>query len=185
MKKILITTVLLINSFFVLAQRPDFAAKKAKFDSLKGQAAPDFEFLNLKGEKIKLSNLKGKTVIINFFFTACAPCVREIPFLNSLVEKYNNENIKFISISRWEDAETLKPFLEKHPIKFDIIPSVFKGEESQMKLFAENIYHVMLYPSLVIIDKEGIIRHTQVGYIPAYEETFLKELDNIILNVQK
>lgn len=184
MKKTLITILLLLNCFFVMAQRPDFEAKKAKFDSLKGQAAPDFEFLNLKGEKIKLSELKGKIVVINFFFIACPPCIKEIPFLNSLVDKYGNENIKFISISRWDDIKTLKPFLEKHPIKFDVIPSVFKGEESQMKLFAENIYHVMLYPSLVIIDKEGIVRHTQVGYIPAYEEGFLKELD-IVLNAKK
>lgn len=177
-----LTTVFLIMLFtnIVMAQNPNFEAKKAKFDSLKGQAAPDFDFSNLKGEKIKLSELKGKVVIINFFFTNCAPCVREIPFLNSLVEKYGNENIKFISISRWENTEQLKPFLAKNPIKFDIIPSVFKDKESQMKLFAENIYRVMLYPSLVIIDKEGIIRHTQVGYSPAYEETFLKELENTL-----
>lgn len=180
MKKILISTFLLINSFFAIGQANDFETKKAKFNAIKGQTAPDFEFLNLNGEKIKLSELKGKVVIINFFFTACAPCVREIPFLNSLVEKYGNENIKFISISRWEDAEQLKPFLAKNPIKFDIIPSVFKDGKSEMQLFAENTYHVMLYPSLLILDKNGVVTHTQVGYVPAYEEAFLKELENTL-----
>ncbi len=182
MKKIFIFTLLCLNFYLLMAQNSDFATRKAKFEALKGQQAPDFDFLNLAGQQVKLSELKGKIVIINFFFTACPPCVREIPFLNSLVEKYGNENIRFISISRWEDAEQLKPFLEKNLIKFEIIPSIFKNGESQMKLFAENIYHVALYPSLLIINKDGVITHTQVGYLPDFEATFLEKLKETLNN---
>src|SRR6185312_613814 len=55
-----------------------------------GSEAPDFTVADLNGKMYKLSDLKGKTVVLNFWFTTCAPCVTEMPELNRLIEKYKN-----------------------------------------------------------------------------------------------
>ena len=59
-------------------ERPDYAIK-----------APDFELRTIKGDIVKLSDLKGKVILLNFWGTWCGPCLQEIPDFNRLYSKYN------------------------------------------------------------------------------------------------
>lgn len=79
------------------------------YDNLKKysdhQPAPDFEFENIHGAKVKLSNLKGKYVYIDVWATWCGPCKREIPFLTTLETSFAGKNIHFISLSVDKQAD--------------------------------------------------------------------------------
>ena len=66
--------------------------------------APNFKLSNLDGETISLDNFRGKTVLLNFWATWCAPCRLEMPAFQSLFEK-NSENLTVIAVNNAEDPE--------------------------------------------------------------------------------
>ncbi|MFN7115181.1 MAG: TlpA family protein disulfide reductase [Saprospiraceae bacterium] len=116
---------------------------------LLGAKLPEFELTDMNGNTINTNNIKGKINIINFWFIHCAPCVEEIPDLNTLVQKYNRSDINFLAIVR-DQPEQLQEFLKEHPFHFTILPN---GTD-----VTENQFHLMWgYPFTLITDKENRI----------------------------
>ena len=96
MKYIKITIVtILFNIFSSL----NITAQSKVENSLIGMNAPVFSVKDIQGNKKSLNSLKGKIIILNFWFIECKPCVREMPELNNLVKKYKNDNVEFIGFS--------------------------------------------------------------------------------------
>src|SRR5258708_8850388 len=88
-----------------------------------GKPAAVFTAKTLDGKSVSLTDLKGKIVVLNFWFIACAPCVAEMPDLNNLVEKYRSrDDIVFLAPAS-DDAKHLSDFFQKHSFKYQIIPS--------------------------------------------------------------
>jgi len=120
-------------------------------DCLIGYELPDFAATTLAGNNITNKSLKGKLTIINFWFTACRPCVAEIPGFNDIVDKYGSDKLNYISIGR-DDEQEVNDFLIKHPWKFDHIvdaESLIKGEFMFMWGF----------PTTFLVDESGKIIH--------------------------
>jgi thiol-disulfide isomerase/thioredoxin len=67
---------------------------------LVGCEAPEFDVVAVDGKRLKLSALKGKVVVLNFWFIGCAPCIAELPALNKLVDEYKGEDVVFIAFGR-------------------------------------------------------------------------------------
>ncbi|KXH83513.1 TlpA family protein disulfide reductase [Chryseobacterium kwangjuense] len=115
--------------------------------------AKDFTVKDVKGNVYKLKDLKGKIVVINFWFTKCKPCLIEIPELNKLVDKYSTKEVVFLGIT-YEEKEILNNFLNKQEFKYNIIPS------------AKNIislYNVNGYPTHLIINQDSKITFSATG----------------------
>jgi thiol-disulfide isomerase/thioredoxin len=121
----------------------------AKKDSSK--IAPDFDVVSLKKEKLKLSELKGKIVVLNFWFTGCGPCKVEIPELNKLVDKY--KDVVFIAFSL-DEEKRLKSFLKKTIFNYHVIPESDKIAKD---------YQISLYPSHIIINQKSEIYYKSIG----------------------
>lgn len=120
-------------------------------DCLIGYQLPDFEATTMDGKKISNHSLKGKITIINFWFTACRPCVAEIPGFDHIIEKYGRDKLNYISIGR-DSKEEVSEFLDKHPWRFDHIvdaESLIKGEFMFMWGF----------PTTMVINEAGEIIH--------------------------
>lgn len=84
-----------------------------------GEVIPDLDFRTLEGKAIKLSELKSKIVVINFWATWCAPCVRELPSLQQLANEYSSQGLTVVGVNMDEDPNVvLAPFLAKHEVKF-------------------------------------------------------------------
>lgn len=108
---------------------------------------PDFRSLDIDGNIIEKSGLKGKVVVVNFWFVGCAPCEMERPELNGLAKIYqDNDIVKFISFAR-NDTNQLRSFLKDHPFLFRTIAT----EKDEIK----NRFSVNEYPVTIIIDKYG------------------------------
>ncbi|WP_176852126.1 TlpA disulfide reductase family protein [Mucilaginibacter sp. OK268] len=120
-----------------------------------GQQIESFTTSDMNGKKVKLKDLRGKVVMLNFWFIGCPPCRKEIPELNKLVELYkDNPNVVFLAVAldaRWD----IKDFLKTTPFNFDII--------DDGRLIA-NIYKIHLYPTSVILDKEGKVAFHTVSF---------------------
>jgi peroxiredoxin len=115
--------------------------------------APDFEVKTLEGKVLKLSSLKGKAVVLNFWFVGCAPCRVEMPGLNTLTEEFKDEDVVFIAFAL-DNAEALQEFLKEKEFTYQIIPDGGK---------IVSLYGVKVFPTHVLINKKGEIEFTLTG----------------------
>ena len=128
-------------------------------NKLIGQPLPDFTFKDLEGKILKLSDLKGKPIIINLWFVECPPCIAEMPTLNSIKERYSNTDIQFLSMT-YETKIKVQKFLKERKIEFRIIPDIGKYAD----ILASN------FPQTIFVNREGVITDVQNGMIPIYDK---------------
>lgn len=118
-----------------------------------GFELPHVAVTRLDSSTIDLTALRGKPVVINWWQTFCGPCIREIPELNELVEKYAGHDVEFLAIADNEMAE-LTPFLQKHPFSYDIA----LADDEAVRIFGQ------AYPRHVVIDRAGKVAYDYLGY---------------------
>ena len=119
-----------------------------------GKKSPKFSFRTIDGRKIKSKDLLGKVVVLNFWFTTCAPCKKEIPDLNRLKKEFEGKDVEFLAIALDEEYK-IASFLKKTPFTYGIVDS---GDWLKSK------FGVTAYPSNIIIDKKGVIQFYKIGY---------------------
>lgn len=87
-------------------------AFQANKTNLNEKSVPNFTFIDIHGDTISKSNTIGKVVVINFWFSTCKPCISEIPELNEVYEKFQNDtNVVFAAVT-YENRKTVKKFLK-------------------------------------------------------------------------
>jgi peroxiredoxin/outer membrane lipoprotein-sorting protein len=119
-----------------------------------GKPAADFVLKNLDGEPIRLSDFRGKIVVLDFWATWCPPCRHELPTINKLAEQLREKDVVFLGIND-EGSSTVKSFNKKHEYTFTTL------EDTSRKIHRQ--YQANAIPSVFIIDKDGIIRKHFVG----------------------
>jgi len=127
--------------------------KQKRPGSEEKEMAPDFDVTALEGESLKLSALRGKVVVLNFWFIGCAPCRVEMPGLNTLTDEFKDEDVVFIAFAL-DDADALREFLKVKEFKYRIIPKSGKAVID---------YGVKVYPTHVIINKSGQVEYMLTG----------------------
>lgn len=125
---------------------------EAYFES--GEKALDFIVSDLEGNTTKLKELRGKVVVLNFWFTKCGPCVMEMPELNSLVEEFKDKDVEFLSIT-FDKKKLVEQFLETHKFKYRI------ASNSNDVI---TMYGVQSYPTNIVINQKGEIVLKELGY---------------------
>ena len=130
---------------------PDAESEGIKIDEI----APDFTLQNSAGETVRLSDLRGKSVVINFWATWCGPCVREMPALQRYQDKY--PDFVLLGIDEGEKAEEVRKFTDKMKITYQILVDE-KGTVA-------NLYKVMIMPTTYFVDKDGVILARHFGYM--------------------
>jgi thiol-disulfide isomerase/thioredoxin len=119
-------------------------------------AAPDFALRTLNGQEIRLSDLRGRVVLLDFWATWCAPCREAIPHLISLQKNYREKGLEVIGMNVDKgDVETVRRFVTSMDIPY---PIALTSEEVSRK------YGVSALPTTILIDKEGKIRQKFLGF---------------------
>jgi peroxiredoxin len=154
-----------IPSYYTLK---DYVPDKGKELLAKDMMAPSFTLPSLTDEPISLNSLKGKLVLVDFFFKGCYPCMQAVPSLQALHEKYKDRGLRIIGIDPYDKKEHgIAAFLAKRGVTY----TVLLGGKDVAK-----DYHVSGYPTIYLIDRQGKIIHSQVGYGKVTEA----ELEKII-----
>ena len=88
---------------------------------VKGRAAPDFELQRLDGTTLRLSSLRGKAVVLNFWATWCAPCKVEMPWLTELQKQYGPQGLEVVGVAMDEQTEKVGPFAKEVGAEYTIL----------------------------------------------------------------
>ena len=121
---------------------------------IKGKRMPDLFLQTISGKTIKTKKLSGKVLVINLWYTGCAPCVAEIPALNKLVKEYNDKNVVFLAIARDTKEKLNSQFLPAHKFDFTIVAD---GDNVIDKIGQTG------FPTTYVVDKNGKIRDAWIG----------------------
>jgi len=117
--------------------------------------APDFVLNDASGKPVRLSDLRGKVVLLNFWATWCAPCRVEIPWFVEFQKTNQDAGFTTLGVSLDEDGwDAVKPYIDQHKINYPVM--VGNDDLAQM-------YGAASLPTTFIIDKSGRIAATHVG----------------------
>jgi peroxiredoxin len=119
-----------------------------------GRESPNFTVTTFDGQIFKLSDFRGKRVVVDMWETWCGPCIQEIPHFNQLRTAVPEDDLVLIGISR-EEESVVKPFLKKHEMLYPVAAA-----EDLPDPYA-NVYVI---PTTFFIDRNGVIQSVLVGY---------------------
>ena len=138
-------------------------------DQWKDKPLPEGNFLQMIDGSVKsFSDYKGKLLVINFWYINCGPCIIEMPYLNDLVNKYQNEDVQFLALS-FDTVPDIKSFLQKTEFIYE------HGSISRSLMYD----FTPVSPGHFIVDKDGIIRDIIIG-APRNTEIIFDKLVNLI-----
>ena len=165
--------ILLVLLLVMVVHLPYCTEKKN--DSLNShlQSAPDFVLTDLNGRSGKLSDYRGKVIILDFWATWCAPCRILIPLFRDLYSKYKDSDFEVIGVAMDRGgAKVVKPFVEKHAINY---PNFIGNEEVATKYGG-----LRGIPTTFIITKEGRIYKKYVGVPPNPRSVFEADVKSLL-----
>lgn len=126
-----------------------FAETHYQYFKMEGKPIPDFNFTDLNGKIYNPETTNGKIVVLKCWFIRCFMCVKEMPKLNDVVEKYQNrKDFVFISLA-YDNKEQLKQFLKKTKFDYAVVPVSEQYFEEKLKIYS--------FPTHFIVSKKGVI----------------------------
>lgn len=135
--------------------RPVRAAVKPQKDR---KPAPDFSLKDVHGRTVKLSDYKGKVVLLNFWATWCGPCKIEIPWLIDFEQRYKDRGFAVLGISMDEEGwDVVKPYIERRKVNYRVVI----GNDEVADLYGG----VASLPTTFVLDREGKIAGVHVGLV--------------------
>lgn len=136
-------------------------------------AAPDFTLASLEASStISIDDFRGQVVFLNFWATWCAPCVAEMPAMQTLYERYRDDGLVVLAVNVREDEATVQEFIDRlgvtYPIALDRAGEV------------TNLYNVRGFPTTMIIDRGGNVIGVKLGYHDWDEEATMNAFGEIM-----
>lgn len=137
-----------------------------------GSPAPDFELAARDGGKVRLADLKGDVVMINFWASWCGPCRQEMPLLAQLQAKYEPLGFQLLGVNVEPDSREALAWLQGVPVTF---PILFDTASEVAGRFG-----VQGMPSTVFVDRAGNVRYVHQGYKPGDESKYADMIRSLV-----
>lgn len=162
-KKIILATWVVCLSFIFIGQ-----ASASSF----AHPAPDFTLKSREGKNIKLSELRGQVVMLNFWASWCGPCRQEMPALEKLYQRYSPVGFTILGVNTETDSEEALDWLKDMEISFPILLDTMNQ--------ASELYSVMAMPTTILIDRDGNMRYMHKGYVPGVENEYQEQIRTLV-----
>lgn len=129
-----------------------------------GEKAPDFQVETMDGEKVKLSDYRGKKVFLNFWATWCPPCKAEMPYMQSFYEE-KQENVEVLAVNLEESASKAKDFADQYGLTFPVLLD-HSGAVAE-------VYDIYTIPTTYVLNEDGTVHQKIIGPM---DEAMMKDL---------
>jgi peroxiredoxin len=161
MKKVLAISLLVFLVGYAIFQAIN--PTNAKVGITEGNIPPDFELMTLDGEKMSLSSLEGKKVILNFWATWCPPCRKEMPDMQKIHDDYEGEVVvAAVNLTSSEkNIDSVKHFVDELGLTFPVL----LDEDGKIN----KQFEVLSYPTSYIVNEDGVITTKFAGAM-TYEQ---------------
>ena len=166
-----LTTILLLSGCS-RTSAPQKSASSKKPASENRKPAPDFTLQDANGASVRLSDFRGKVVLLNFWATWCGPCTLEIPWFVEFEQQYKSKGLEVVGVSMDEDGwQVIKPYIAEHKVNYRIL----LGNDSVSQLYGG----VDSLPTTFVIDREGRFAFSpHVGL--AGKNEYLSEIQSLL-----
>ncbi|MBN1825463.1 MAG: TlpA family protein disulfide reductase [Candidatus Eisenbacteria bacterium] len=140
-----------------------------------GGAAPDFKLKNLSGEEVALSQkLAGGPVLIDFWATWCKPCLRALPGTEELHKKYADRGLTVLTVNvdSPRSSAKVRSYVKSKGYSFEVL---LDANSEMMRL-----YHFKSIPQVFLVDADGTIAYSHLGYAPGNERRLAEEIEKLL-----
>ncbi|MFQ5824689.1 MAG: TlpA family protein disulfide reductase [bacterium] len=144
------------------------------FSKERNTLAPNFKGITSKGDAIKLSDFKGKVILLDFWASWCRPCQKEFPFLIDLYNENKEKDFIILTINLDEQIVNMNKFLSK--LEREVPLTIIVDKDGKIPL----IYEVEAMPTTIFIDKKGVIRYRHTGFKESHKLKYKNELNNLL-----
>lgn len=150
------------------------SAWAGELKSYSGAPLPDFTLVDLQGKQHRLSSLKGQVVMVNFWATYCTPCIKEMPSMQRLSNKFKGKPFQILAIDMAEERADIEAFMKRFKIdvKFPILLDI-EGEVVEA-------WMVSAVPTTFIIDPQGTIRYALYGAIEWDSDEVVRTINGLM-----
>jgi len=137
-----------------------------------GAKAPDFASKSDSGRNVRLSELRGQVVLVNFWASWCSPCRQELPLLNRIYAQYRAAGFMLLAVNVDDNRKDAEAMLKRLELRF---PTLFDGNKNVAKL-----YGVDTMPATLVIDRDGRVRYVHRGYYDGYERKYEQQVRELL-----
>ena len=147
--------------------------EELELSPLLGKPAPPVELKWLDGGDFTLADHAGSEIVmLDFWATWCGPCVKEMPLLADVADEFKSKGVVFFAVNQGDDRETIRDFLKQKELEIPVALDA-SGQTGTS-------YEVKGIPTLVLIDKKGIVQAVHVGYNPNIKQNLRRELNDLL-----
>lgn len=174
MRKLKTGILLLLSTACIFYSCSNGSSEKTEAASTTSTArkpAPDFTLKDSNGAQVKLSDYRGKVVLLNFWATWCGPCKIEIPWFIDFQQQYKDKGFEVLGVAMDDDGWTsVKPYIAERKVNYRVL----LGDDSVATLFGG----IDSLPTTFVIDRSGAIDKVHVGLIG--KDDYLKEIQGLL-----
>jgi peroxiredoxin len=143
-----------------------------EFDSTQRPTFLPFTGETESGQMLDSKALEGQVVVMNWWYSACAPCRAEAPELQALYEEFQDQGVQFVGVNVRDTAETALAFDRKFDISF---PSIIDAQSGAVSLAFQGVVSPQAVPTTLVIDKQGKVASRILGRIdPSILKTLIE-----------
>jgi thiol-disulfide isomerase/thioredoxin len=137
-----------------------------------GDAAADFALADAQGGTVRLSELRGSVVYVDFWASWCAPCLKSFPWMNEIQQRYGDQGLRIVAVNLDQKRADADGFLARVPGKFTI---VFDAAGATART-----YNVRGMPSSVLIDRQGRVQFEHIGFRESSRDVLEAQIKRVI-----
>ena len=146
---------------------------------LLGKKAPSFELQSVTGDTVKLADMEGNVVLLDFWAVWCGPCRKSMPFFQELQDKYGKDGLEVIGVhveDRMPSPDEVAEYLAKLGVTYTNVVSTVD---------TDNEFMIFAMPTTYVVDREGIIVKRHIGFDPATAPAELEEIVRSLLSTDQ
>lgn len=144
-----------------------------------GTNAPDFEVDAFEGKPVKLSDYRGKVVVLKFWATWCGPCIASMPHFEDVYTKVKSQNVDLLAVCVSDDRPAYEQWVTKNRSRFSYPFFFDRAGKDAEKSISRKLYNVSGIPTVYIIDREGKVAESIVGFNPNGDDRVEKALKKL------